>query len=205
MKHYLTIIIILGGIIWIQSAILCNVREDRNRLQDNQRTLLDSITYYRTENGKNVASVQRLELSVAEVKAERRDLIEQCRNLNIKIRRLESFSTSRTQTMLDIESIVHDTVIVRRYESFVIHDTLKSFLWKDTWVTIQGLITEDSIRCHIESVDTLRQAVHRVPRKFLFIRYGTKAIRQEIFSSNPHTRIVYTEYVELKKGKRGKN
>ena len=38
----------------------------------------------------------------------------------------------------------------------------------------------------IRSVDT-RQAVHRIPRRFLFIRWGTKALRREIVSTNPHT------------------
>ena len=51
----------------------------------------------------------------------------------------------------------------------------------------------------IRSVDTLRQVVHRVPRRFLFIRWGTKALRQQIVSSNPHTRIVYTEYVRIER------
>lgn len=37
----------------------------------------------------------------------------------------------------------------------------------------------------------------RVSQRFLFIRWGTKAIRQEVVSSNPHTRIVYTDYIKL--------
>ena len=32
---------------------------------------------------------------------------------------------------------------------------------------------------------------------FLFFRFGTKGIRQEVWSSNPHTRLVYSEYIEL--------
>lgn len=51
----------------------------------------------------------------------------------------------------------------------------------------------------IESRDTLRQIVHRIPRRFLFIRWGTKALRQEIISSNPHTRIVYSEYIRIER------
>jgi len=51
----------------------------------------------------------------------------------------------------------------------------------------------------VTSTDTLRQIVHRVPRRFLFIRWGTKAIRQEIVSTNPHTRIVYTEYIDMRR------
>ena len=45
----------------------------------------------------------------------------------------------------------------------------------------------------------LRQVVHRIPRRFLFIRWGTKALRQEIVSSNPHTRIVYSDYVKFER------
>ncbi|MFR4044610.1 MAG: DUF6549 family protein [Odoribacter splanchnicus] len=41
--------------------------------------------------------------------------------------------------------------------------------------------------------------MHRVPRRLWFIRWGTKAIRQEIISRNPYSRIAYTEYIELKK------
>ena len=32
----------------------------------------------------------------------------------------------------------------------------------------------------------------------LFFRYGTKAIRQEIVSSNPHTEVVYSEVVSFR-------
>ena len=52
---------------------------------------------------------------------------------------------------------------------------------------------------YTNDVDTLRQAVHRIPRRFLFIRWGTKAHRQEIVSTNPHTRIVYAEYVKIER------
>ncbi|WP_350308236.1 DUF6549 family protein [Gabonibacter massiliensis] len=51
----------------------------------------------------------------------------------------------------------------------------------------------------MESRDTLVQIVYRVPRKFLFIRWGTKAIRQEVISKNPYSKITYSRYIELRK------
>ena len=78
-------------------------------------------------------------------------------------------------------------------------DTLRSFRWRDPWVTVEGRIDGDSVACRVVSIDTLHQIVHRVPRRFLFIRWGTKAIRQEIVSSNPHTRIVHSEYIRLER------
>lgn len=47
-------------------------------------------------------------------------------------------------------------------------------------------------------VDTLDQAVHRVPHRFWFIKWGTKAIRQDIVCRNPYSQITYSEYIELK-------
>ena len=63
---------------------------------------------------------------------------------------------------------------------------------------MNGVLDGDTFSAKIESVDTLQQVVHRIPKKFLFIKWGTKAIRQEVVSSNPHSKIVYTEYIELK-------
>ena len=51
----------------------------------------------------------------------------------------------------------------------------------------------------VQSRDTLVQIVHRVPKRFLFFRFGTKAIRQEVVSMNPHTKVAYADYIELKK------
>ena len=117
-------------------------------------------------------------------------------------------ATLATATEIDVQVPLHDTIVRRdfaavcdsgRLAAAVRFDTVRSFRWRDPWVTVEGRIRGDSADCRVESVDTLRQVVHRVPRRFLFIRFGTKAVRQEIVSSNPHTRIVYAEYVRFAK------
>ncbi|WP_353739197.1 DUF6549 family protein, partial [Muribaculum intestinale] len=55
------------------------------------------------------------------------------------------------------------------------------------------------VELDVVSCDTIKQIIHRVPKKFWFIKWGCKAIRQEVVSTNPHTKITYTEYIELKK------
>ena len=123
------------------------------------------------------------------------------RNLGIKIRRLESVATTLSESALHITAPLRDTIIERDTillcDTIRLRDTIRLFRWEDSWVKIEGSIAEDEITCKVESIDTLRQIVHRIPRRFLFIRYGTTAIRQEIISSNPHTQIVYSEYIEL--------
>jgi hypothetical protein len=93
---------------------------------------------------------------------------------------------------------LRDTVFVEK----LLPDTTSIFRWSDDWVRVKGIARNNVVECTIESVDTLRQVIHRVPRRFLFFRYGTRAIRQEIVSSNPHTRIVYADYIELPKRRR---
>ena len=133
---------------------------------------------------------------------------ERIRQLGIRLRRVEAAATLATATEIDVQVPLHDTIVRRdfaavcdsgRLAAAVRFDTVRSFRWRDPWVTVEGRIRDDSVACRVESVDTLRQVVHRVPRRFLFIRFGTKAVRQEIVSSNPHTRIVYAEYVRFAK------
>ena len=111
---------------------------------------------------------------------------------------VEAAAKSSTQTAVVLRAPLRDTLVPRR-AAVPAWDTLRRFRWRDPWVTVEGSIGRDSAECRIRSVDTLRQVVHRVPRRFLFIRWGTKALRQQIVSSNPHTRIVYTEYVRIER------
>ena len=111
---------------------------------------------------------------------------------------IERYRT-RLATKVEIRTPVRDTVVVRLRDTLVVRDTLRLFRWRDAWVRVEGAVTADSVLCRVESADTLRQVVHRIPRRFLFIRWGTKALRQEIVPSNPHTRIVYSEYVKIER------
>ena len=145
-------------------------RAENRRLVENQTALAADVTRYRTRLGAEAASVQALRLRCGEFETLRAADAEQIRRLVVRI---------------------HDTLPVR--------DTVRMFRWRDPWISVEGRIGRDSAACRIRSVDTLRQAVHRIPRRFLFIRWGTKALRQEIVSTNPHTRIVYAEYVKIER------
>lgn len=172
-----------------------NLRQEKERLTGNQEALMDEVQHYQDEAGRNAASVQRLELSKAELEAYNGELTQRIEDLNIKLKRVQAATTTATQTNVEIKTIIKDTIIYRDTGMLV----LPAIKWQDPWVNVDGIIKPDStVDLSIQSVDTLFQVVHRVPKKFLFIRYGTKAIRQEITSSNPHTKIVYSEYIELK-------
>lgn len=179
-------------------AILCGVngrlKTEKERLAGNQQALLEKAEYYETEAGKSAASVQRLQLSYSELEDNYSQVCKVSNDLRIKIKRMEAATTTQTKTEVEVQTTVRDTVIIR--------DTLpplklQAIEWRDPWVTVTGGLAGKELKLNISSVDTLTQIVYRVPKQFWFIKYGTKAIRQEIVSGNPHTKIVYTEYIEL--------
>ncbi len=176
------------------SFLLNNTMEEKKRLANNQESLLSDVEYYKTESGKNAASVQKLELTKSELEKHCIDLTQTVEDLGIKVKRLQSASTTVTKTEVEIQTVVHDSIVYR--DRPVI---LKTINWKDPWIKLDGILDGEDFSAKIQSIDTLNHIAHRVPKKFLFFRFGTKAVRLEVVNKNPHSQIVYTEYIELKK------
>ncbi len=196
-KYLLFIILILAASLTISVKSCQDIRTDRNRLSDNQRTLLTDIEFYRTKDSLSAAGVERLTLTNREFRKYAGELERMVADLQLKVRRLQSASRTAVTTTYPVEAWLRDTVIVR--DTVAVADTLSRLHYVNPWVTFDGVVADDLFRGRIESRDTLIQVVHRVPRKFWFIRWGTKAIRQEVVCKNPYSRIVYTKYVGLKK------
>lgn len=181
------LLLVLGG--WLENY--CSMSREQRRLERNLDLLDDSIFYYRNSLEEEVASVGVLQLRCAEFERLRAADHEVIRDLGVRLRRAEAMARQVAKTEVEVAVPLRDTVIL--------YDTVRLFRWHDAWVEVEGELYRDSLHCRVESVDTLLQVVHRVPRKFLFIRWGTKAIRQEILSKNPHTKILYSEYLTLER------
>lgn len=188
-----TLLLIAGTV-----AICCTIKKNQ-RLRNNFETLTTETKFYKTRLGESAASTLALQLELDEFRKLHAQDVERIKALKLKLRRVESIATTAAESEVAVSAPLRDTIIIR--ESII--DTLSHFAWSDKWVSIEGLINGEKVDCNIHSIDTIRQIIHRVPRRFLFIPYGTKAIRQEVVSSNPHTHIVYAEYIELPK-RRGK-
>ncbi len=164
-------------------------RTENRRLTMNQHALLTDTEQLRMDNGRTAAEVEVLRLTVSELKRLRDDDRRTIRDLGIRLRDAQSYARATAQTSVEMAVPLRDTVIIR--------DTVRVFRWRDAWVDVEGQIRADSVECRVESIDTLHQVVWRERRRFLFIRWGTKSLRQRITSSNPHTRIVAAECIEI--------
>lgn len=193
MRKYLLITFAISLVILVVSIKKCqHIKNDRDRLLDNQKTLMSDIEFYQTKDSLNVASVERLVLTNREFSRYCESLKKQVKDLNLKVKRLRSVSQTTTETEYIIKTVIRDSILPGM-------DTLIRINYHNPYLTVEGDIKQNLFSGRIESRDTLIQFVYRVPRKFLFFRWGTKAVRQEIISRNPYSKIVYSQYIELKK------
>lgn len=191
------LLIIFGVLIlWIVALSygLKKERADKERFKANQAALLSQVEYWSTENEKSAADVLRLTLTVNELENSNARLRQTAKELDIKLKRIQSASTTATNTEVKVITQVRDSIVYR--DSVIV--PVKAFTWRDPWTDIVGVIERDSVDLSVSSVDTLTTIVHKIPHKFWFIKWGCKAIKQTVVSSNPHTKITYNEYIEVK-------
>ena len=179
----------------VSGFIIAHLARENERLRRNESALRHGVELYRTESGRSAAAVEALEMEVAEFRELHRDAAEEIASLGIRLRRAESVAQSVAVTTLTDTVVVRDTIVVRDTVAVV----ARHFAAVDAWSRVEAILFGDSVQYAVRTIDTLHQVVHRVPRRFLFIPYGTKAIRQEVWSSNPNVELVYTEYIELPK------
>lgn len=172
------------------------LRQSKNevtRLSANQRALLSDAKYYRTKDSLSAASVERLQLTNREFEKYCADLRLQVGELGIKVKRLQSVASTGIETDYLVNTFVKDSVAIR--DSTVV---LKCLELHTPYLDVSGCIDSGLFCGSIRSRDTLDQIVHRVPHQFWFIKWGTKAIRQEVVCRNPNSRITYSTYIELR-------
>lgn len=193
-NKYPVIFVIMAVAIAGLSYVLKETIKEKNRFKANQHSLLEDVTFYRTKDSLSAASVEKLTLSVREFKDHETKLLKTIDDLNLKVRRLQSASETGMQTTYPIKTIIKDSLIYIEGNPV----KLPCVNFSNKWLTVDGCVVDNQFSGWIESRDTLIQVVHRVPRKFIFIKYGTKAIRQEVISKNPYTTLTYSKYIEFK-------
>ena len=178
---------------------------ESERTKENQDVLLHNgrVEIGRTQSGRPRASVQAITLKTSDLKRSPDSLLAvNKKELKIKNNRIMAAATTSTTTKLDVKAairpVTHDTCSRILSGSYRPPD-VSQVSWSDPWITLRGEIEGDSMQVHIESRDTLQMIVHRVPKKFLFFRYGTKGVRMEVVGQNPHSRLSYPRVIMFKK------
>lgn len=193
--------------------IVCNLyydlRKDYNRVKQNQSLLLHNgtVAISETITGKSKASAQALNLTASEFRNSGDTLLHIARQAGIKPKRISEAATASTVMTAEIVAPIRPSSPRPLVRSSPDTDTTHSITtqqpppttlsWQDSWLSLDGNITDSVFRGTITSTDTLDIMVHRVPKRFLFFRYGCKEVRMDIISRNPHTKLIYAKYYQL--------
>lgn len=194
-KYLIAIIGILIAAVTILWTRLDKVKAERNRLEINQTVIVGDLEHYKIRDSLNAISIQALNLSKDEISEYCEELTELLNEMSVKVKRMESATTTATTTKIKTEPM---PIIKSEPDSLLVKPEIYAFEWEDRWSVVTGEIEDDMISLEVYTRDTLQQVIHRVPKKFWFIKYGTKAIRQEVVSLNPHSEIVYSEFIRLR-------
>jgi len=175
-------------------------RGERVRLLANQTVLLTQAREYRVRDSLHAVSVGVLTMRADELRRGFDEMSTLVRDMNINLRRVETLSQTALESNYSITAAVRDTVVYQ-----IITDTLTSprtaqtVRFRNAHISLDGLLSDSVFHGSVVTYDTITQALHRIPHRFLFLRWGTKELRQDIVSSNPHTRITYNRTIKVKR------
>lgn len=169
--------------------------KENERLSDNISSLPTpaATVEFRTTGGRSVAGTKALNLKISELKETNDSLLTIVKDLGIKNRRLTALAQATTATAAAVEAPVRDSIVWLPGRT----DTLRCMSFADAWLSFNGCIRADTLQGTIECRDTLDFIAHRVPKRFLFFRFGCKAVRLDVVSHNPHGRLTFARYIRI--------
>lgn len=183
-------------------ALLFSLDEDNGRLRQNQAHAGIGFGTRLTDDGRSVAEVTALTMKVSELEAGRDSLLRTVESLGVSNRRLLALAQTATQTSAGVRTPVRDSIVYLPGKADTLPgrvDTLRCLRWADPWLTIDGCIRKDTFEGSVVSRDTLDIVAHRVPKRFLFFRYGCRAVRLDVAGHSPHTTVTAARYIRLQK------
>lgn len=145
--------------------------KENERLEDNIGVLYSDIEHYRANDSLNAAGINRLYMTKSELERYNEDLARQIEDLNVKLKRVQSVSVTATSSDYRIETVIKDSII---YIDSHIVDTLRCVDYKDSYITFKGCEDNGLALYNIRSTDTLVQVIHRIPKRFLWFRFGSE-------------------------------
>ena len=197
------IYIILGALMFCMIVtIVCQDKEirtltdERDKYKSNTEALLADCEQFQIRDSLHAARVGSLELTVKEFEKFRASDAALIKNLTGKNRDLEQINKAQAQTIIRLQDIPRDTVIL--VDSIPIK--AKAVHCGDAWYDFDGLMTDDNFSGKLVNRESLVLTETVKYKKFLFWKTGKVKDRQlDAVSLNPHTTITGLEHIIIDK------
>ena len=189
----LVIILLLGGVVFIQFKHAAKLSDERDRYKQNNTALLSDIERIKVDSTTMAVDAKALRLTIDEYERFRAADAEKIRQMGIKIKNLQVVAKHNLEVAAPINAVIRDTVFIR--------DTVRVVQQKVEMaspdIQLDAVIDNDTLRGDIRLPVTLQQTVWvEYKRKCIFWK-KVKAIHQTISSDNPYVDIKYSEYIQI--------
>jgi hypothetical protein len=185
------VLMVLFGAITKMVDTIRKQRAEIGRLERNVEAMNDAQIGYKTKLGDAAVKRKALEMSHKELKKTNADLYKEVDALNVRVK--DALSATRTVTKTVIKEVVRtDTVAGELIAGELIAE------YRDAWNTIQARVKRDSTELSYQGRDTITGVITVRKKRFLFFRWGVKAIEHDISNKNPKSKIDIDIAVRLK-------
>lgn len=205
MKAWVKIVAVAVAVVCaILAAVLADrkikrLESERDRYKGNSEALMEDCEYYRVRDSLSGIRAQGLELTVKEYERFRAEDAALIKQLKAKNRDLAAVNKTQSQTILDLQAVPRDTVVIVRDSIMV---PAVSVHCGDAWYDFDGLLTKESFTGKLVNRDSLLIAETVKYKRFLGFLWKTKRIKDrriDCVSRNPHTTLLGVEHIVVEK------
>jgi hypothetical protein len=169
---------------------------ERYKYRHNTDALLSDVKRLRIDSTTTAIDIKTLRLTVDEYRQYRAEDAEKIRKMGVKLNDLQLAAKHSLEINAPLEAELKDSVIVRD----TVRVNIKTVEINTPYLQLNGTIENNRLLGKIHLPVTLQQAVWIEPKyRFLWWRWGTKAIHQTVSSDNPYVEIRYSEVIEIRK------
>lgn len=176
-----------------------NQKKRLKTAENNQYALLSKMV---RDSINHTSQISVLTLKAKDFEKYRSWASDEIKELGIKNNRLESVITSVNQLNLNYEAKIKDSVRIIRKNDTIYLDTLKCFDTGNDYMPYfrsWGCIDKDKLQNPgIFAIDTVLYIKHRIPNKFLFIKWGTKDVVLTFKNKNKYINLNFLESIDVK-------
>ncbi|MDR1501161.1 MAG: hypothetical protein LBT43_01725 [Prevotella sp.] len=192
----IAIILLLGGTTFALYKYSAQLKGERDTYKSNTASLLSSVKRIQVDSTTMALDVKTLRLTLDEYKQYRAKDAAHIEKLGIELKRLIAVSKHEVDVNADIRAEIRDTMVVRDIITLV----LKKIEMNTPYLQVRGIIENNELVGKIYLPVNLHQAVWVEPKhRFLWWKWGVKAIHQTISSNNPHVEIKYSQIIMIAK------
>lgn len=186
----------MGVTIYVQTRKIAVLTDERDRYRSNTEVLLTDCEQFKVRDSLNAARVGSLELTLREFEKFRAQDAALIKDLTGKNRDLEQLNKAQAQTIIRLQDIPRDTVIL--IDSIPIR--AKAVHCGDEWYDFNGLMIDDSFSGTLTNRESLVLTESVKYKRFLFWKTRKVKDRQlDAVSLNPYTTITGLEHIIIDK------